>query len=311
MPELPEVETVLRGLKRRALGRKIVSVVVQTPSVIAGPAEEFMHDVEGRRFTSLRRKGKALAAELRAANGAPPTHIIIRLGMTGQVTIVPQDSPLAVHTHVRFLFDDRGEEMRFRDPRRFGGIRSCSPEELELIFGRMGPDAREMTFKQFETARRGRTVAIKGWLLNQQMMAGLGNIYADEALFEAHIHPRTPTGRISTARSRELLRAIHKVLNRAVKLQGTSFRDYIDIEGAPGNYGIRLRVYQRAGAPCGRCGTTLRRIIVCGRSSHFCPKCQPRPRRAAAPGRPRKTRDENRSSERRANPAPGTSGAKA
>ncbi|MGH9452483.1 MAG: bifunctional DNA-formamidopyrimidine glycosylase/DNA-(apurinic or apyrimidinic site) lyase [Terriglobia bacterium] len=299
MPELPEVETVLRGLSRRALGRKIVSVVVHTPSVIAGPVEQFMHDVEGRRFTSLRRKGKALAAELRAANGAPPTHIIIRLGMTGQVTIVPQNSPLQAHTHVRFLFDDGGEEMRFRDPRRFGGIRSCSPEELERIFGRMGPDAREISFEQFEAARRGRTGAIKGWLLNQQMLAGLGNIYADEALFEAHVHPRVVAGRISTARSRELLRAIHKVLNRAVKLQGTSFRDYIDIEGAPGNYGVRLRVYQRQGERCRRCGITLRRIIVCGRSSHFCPKCQPRPRRTAAPGRPRKTKDENRSSEKR------------
>ncbi|MGH9431006.1 MAG: bifunctional DNA-formamidopyrimidine glycosylase/DNA-(apurinic or apyrimidinic site) lyase [Terriglobia bacterium] len=290
MPELPEVETVLRGLSRRVLGRKIASVVVHNPSVIAGPVEEFTRGVADRCIVALRRKGKTLAAELHGSNGASPTYLIVRLGMTGQVTIVPPDSPVQPHTHVRFLFEDGGEEMRFRDPRRFGGLRSCSPEELERIFGRMGPDAREITFEQFEEVRRGRTGAVKGWLLNQQMLAGLGNIYADESLFEAGIHPRTPAGRISAARSRKLLRAIHKVLNRAVNLQGTSFRNYIDVEGMPGNYGIRLRVYQRDGKPCRRCGTTLRRIIVCGRSSHFCRKCQPRPRHPAAPGRPRKAK---------------------
>jgi formamidopyrimidine-DNA glycosylase len=288
MPELPEVETVLRGLTRRALGRKIASVVIHNASVITGPADEFAQSIEGREIVGLRRKGKALAAELKAENGNSPMHMIIRLGMTGQITIVPRDSPLQPHTHVRIIFDDRDEEMRFRDPRRFGSLRSCPPEELERIFGKLGPDAREISFNQFEEFRHARMGAIKGWLLNQQMLSGLGNIYADESLFEAGIHPRTPAGRISAAQSRKLLRAVHKVLNRAVDLQGTSFRDYTDIEGMPGRYGMRLRVYQRDGEPCRRCRTIVRRIVVCGRSSHFCPHCQPRPRRTAPAGRLRK-----------------------
>ncbi|HUY14415.1 MAG TPA: bifunctional DNA-formamidopyrimidine glycosylase/DNA-(apurinic or apyrimidinic site) lyase [Terriglobia bacterium] len=290
MPELPEVETVLRGLSRLALGRKIVGVEVSNPAVITGSAAEFKQGVVGRFITSLRRKGKALAAELRGSSGSAPAHIVIRLGMTGSVTIVEQSSPLQPHTHVRFRFEDCAEEMRFRDPRRFGSLRYCSDGELEAIFGRMGPDALEISREDFEEARRGRTGAVKGWLLNQAMLAGLGNIYADEALYQARIHPRAPAGRISTGKSRELFCAIQKVLDRAVKLQGTTFRDYIDIEGRPGNYGQRLRVYQRDGKPCRRCGTILRRIIVCGRSSHFCPECQPLPRRPAAPGRPRTAR---------------------
>ncbi len=290
MPELPEVETVLRGLSRRVLGRKIAGVEVSNPSVIAGSVSGFKQGVEGRTITSLRRKGKALAAELRGSNGGVPGHIVIRLGMTGSVTIVPRNSPVQPHTHVRFRFEDGAEEMRFRDPRRFGSLRFCPDGELEALFGRMGPDALEISHQKFEEARRGRTGAIKGWLLNQAMLAGLGNIYADEALYQARIHPRAPAGRISAGKSRALFCAIQRVLDRAVNLQGTSFRDYINIEGRPGNYGQRLRVYQRDGKPCRRCGTILRRIIVCGRSSHFCPECQPLPRRPAAPGRPRTAR---------------------
>ena len=260
---------------------------VLNPVVITGSATEFRTGVEGRLITSLRRKGKALAVGLRGSNGDAPAHIVIRLGMTGSITIVEQSSPLQPHTHVRFRFEDGGEEMRFCDPRRFGGLRYCSDGELEAIFVRLGPDALEISPEEFEAARRSRKGAVKGWLLNQAMLAGLGNIYADEALYQARIHPRSPAGRISASKSRELLSAIQQVLDRAVNLQGTSFRDYIDIEGQRGNYGQRLRVYQRHGKPCRRCGTTLRRIIVCGRSSHFCPQCQSLPRHPASPGRPR------------------------
>jgi formamidopyrimidine-DNA glycosylase len=128
---------------------------------------------------------------------------------------------------------------------------------------------------------RSRSGAIKSWLMNQQLLAGLGNIYADEALFAARIHPLTQPGRVPPEKARRLFNAVKRVLDRAVKLQGTSFRDYIDIEGRAGSFRKKLRVYQRTGQACRRCGEAIRRIVVAGRSSHFCPQCQPRPRHTA------------------------------
>ena len=288
MPELPEVETVRRGLERRVLGRAISAVRVFTPWVIRGDPKEFRCEIEGCRVKGLQRKGKTLALELESGDSAPSRYLIVRLGMTGQLTVTPSQSPLLTHTHVGFLLDDGGEELRYRDPRRFGMLRCSTPAEAEEIFHSLGPDALEISEGEFEQALRGRRGAIKGWLLNQSMLAGLGNIYADEALFEARIHPQTPAGKIPQNARILLHKAIRKVLERAVNLQGTSFRDYIDIEGRPGNFEPRLRVYGREGKPCPRCSMLIRRVVVCGRSSHFCPRCQPRPRRIAPPGKLRK-----------------------
>jgi formamidopyrimidine-DNA glycosylase len=286
MPELPEVETVLRGLKVRALGRQITTVDVRHPGAIAGSPEHFALNVEGRRIVRLERRGKAIGVELRGENTKEPSFLLIRLGMTGQFTVNPCNEPLEPHTHVRLALDEGREEIRFRDPRRFGRLRSCSRQELDEIFGRLGPDAQQITEVQFMRAMRGRKGAIKSWLMNQQVLAGLGNIYADEALFVARIHPLAQPGRVSVGKARLLFRAIQRILDRAVSLQGTTFRDYIDIEGRPGNYTPRLRVYQRTGEPCRRCKTKIRRVVIAGRSSHFCPRCQPRPRHVAAiPGR--------------------------
>ena len=173
--------------------------------------------------------------------------------MTGQFTVAARQAPLEPHTHVLLALDER-EELRFRDVRRFGRIRTCTREELEAAFGRMGPDAQEMTEAQFLSAMRDRHGAIKSWLMNQQLLSGLGNIYADESLFVARIHPLAQPGRVSARKAHRLFKAVRKVLEHAVKLQGTSFRDYVDIEGRPGNYEQRLRVYQRTGKPCRRCG---------------------------------------------------------
>jgi formamidopyrimidine-DNA glycosylase len=276
MPELPEVETVLQGLQKRALGRRIAAVEVRHPGAIIGSPEEFVAELEGRGIASLRRKGKVLALEL-AAKSAPPRCLLVRLGMTGQFTVCARESPLEPHTHVLLALGER-EELRFRDPRRFGRLRSCPREEVEAVFDRLGPDAQQMTEEQFLSAMRARRGAIKSWLMNQQVLAGLGNIYADEALFVAGIHPLAQPGRISARKARRLFRAVRKVLDHAVRLQGTSFRDYVDIEGRPGNYTPRLRVYQRTGKACRRCGQPIRRMVITGRSSHFCPRCQPRPR---------------------------------
>lgn len=281
MPELPEVETVSRGLRKRALGRRIVAVEVLHTGIIAGDVEDFISRVAGRTAVAVRRKGKVLAVELAGAKGSDAGYLIFRLGMTGQVTMQPLDVPLEPHTHVRMLFQGGKEELRFRDVRRFGRLRCLTREEFEALFESLGPDAQQATEEEFLRAMRGRRGAIKSWLLNQQGVSGLGNIYADEALFEAGIHPLAQPGRVSTASAHRLYRAVQKVLKRAVNLQGTTFRDYIDIEGRPGNFHQRLRVYQKTGKPCPRCGTPIRRIVVAGRSSHFCPHCQRRPRHTA------------------------------
>jgi formamidopyrimidine-DNA glycosylase len=275
MPELPEVETVLRGVQRFALRRRITKVDVLTPSVIAGTPEAFRTQIEARRIVGLERKGKILVLHLSSNSRAPAVHLVIRLGMTGQIVAVRSDAPLVTHTHVRMTLDGGADELRYRDVRRFGTLRWCSTKGLSTLLGSLGPDALKIHAAQFRQALRGRRGAIKGLLLNQAIIAGIGNIYADEALFDARMHPETTAGRITAVKARGLLQSIRKVLRRAVELQGTSFRDYIDIEGRPGNFLPRLQVYHRTGEPCLRCGSPIRRITVGGRSSHFCPRCQP------------------------------------
>ncbi len=278
MPELPEVETVRRGLEARATGRRIVDVEVRHPQVIVGSAELFEQDVRGV-IGRLDRKGKAIAVELLALNGDAPHYLLVRLGMTGQVTVVSRDYPLEPHTHARLMLEN-GEEIRYRDIRRFGRLRYCTREELEEIFSGMGPDAPAMTDAEFLAALAGRRTPIKSWLLNQGRLAGVGNIYADEALFAARIHPLSEARSLKPAQARELRRAVEHVLRRAIAMQGTSLRDYIDIEGRPGRFRIKLKVYQRTGEPCPRCGAKIRRLVLGGRSSHYCPRCQRRRRRS-------------------------------
>lgn len=269
MPELPEVETLRRGLERRVLGRTIAAVEIVRPSVMRGRAS-----LIGCRVARLRRKGKILQVELSRNGNEISACAVIRLGMTGQLVLTARAAPLKPHTHLCIRLAEGRKELRFRDPRRFGSVRFCTPEEAERIFQSLGPDALEITPEEFERNLQGRRGAIKGWLLNQKLIAGVGNIYADEALFESRIHPRAIAGGISPERARRLHEAVQKVLQRAIECQGTSFRDYIDIEGRPGNFKARLLVYGREGDACLRCGARIRRIVICGRSSHFCPNCQ-------------------------------------
>lgn len=287
MPELPEVETIAHGLRKRAQGRRVTTVEIAQPAVIVGLPEEFVLRVEGRVIKEVQRKGKVLAIELGAPDGARPLYLLVRLGMTGQFMVVRRQAPLEPHTHVRLALGEGQEELRFRDVRRFGRLRCCTGEELEAALGELGPDAQQINEEQFLAALGGRRGALKSWLMNQRLLAGLGNIYADEALFLARIHPLAQPGRISREKTRALYKSVQRVLERAVALQGTSFRDYIDIEGRPGSFWPRLRVYQRTGEPCRRCKAKIRRIVIAGRSSHFCPRCQPRPRHVAGMRGPR------------------------
>ncbi len=281
MPELPEVETVRRGLAGRVLGRRVTAVEVRHPQILVGSPETFARAVGGCSIVGVKRKGKALAIELTAPNSEPPHYLLLRLGMTGQFVVAPRQAPLLPHTHLRLVLEEGAEELRYRDTRRFGRVRCLERAELDEVFRRLGPDAEEISEEEFLGALRGRHGAIKTWLMNQQLISGLGNIYADEALFVARIHPLARAGRLSPPAARRLLGAVKKILARAVALQGTSFRDYIDIEGRPGNFLPRLRVYQRTGQPCRRCRQAIQRIVVGGRSSHYCPRCQPRPRLVA------------------------------
>ena len=287
MPELPEVETVRRGLERHAVGRQITAVELIHPGVIAGACRNFAPAVRGGRVEAVERKGKVLAVRFAPAKRKSPLYLVVRLGMTGQLLVVPRAEPLQPHTHLRLVLDDGAKEIRYRDVRRFGRLRCATRVELDEILARLGPDAREITGEQFLHALRGRTAPIKSWLMNQRFLAGVGNIYADESLFAARIHPRTPAGRLSLPAARRLHRAVKRVLDRAVAFQGTSFRDYRDTEGQMGRFWEKLRVYQRTGEPCRRCRLPIRRIVVGGRSTHFCPHCQSRPRSAAAPRRKR------------------------
>jgi formamidopyrimidine-DNA glycosylase len=287
MPELPEVETVTRGLNEQALGLTIAGVEVRHSGIIVGSPETFAESLRGRRILAVRRKGKVLVVEL-ARDTDPLRYLVVRLGMTGQLTLQPREAPLKPHTHLRLAFDEGRKELRFRDVRRFGNLRSLDAAELSKFLARLGPDAQQATPEEFLAAMRGRRGAIKSWLINQQALAGLGNIYADEALFEARIHPLAQPGHVARAKALALYRAVQKVLARAVARQGTSFRDYLDIEGRPGRFAIQLKVYQRAGEPCRRCRTRIRRVVIGGRSSHFCPRCQPSPRHVAKMRGPRK-----------------------
>jgi formamidopyrimidine-DNA glycosylase len=285
MPELPEVETILRGLAEHALGRRVTAVEVRNRAVIMGAAADFVRNIAGKLIAGLERKGKVLAVRLSGKNPEVPRYLVVRLGMTGQVTVTPREAPLEPHTHVRLALGAGNEELRFRDVRRFGRLRCCTRRELEAVFARLGPDAREITEEQFLAALRGRRGAIKNWLINQAFLSGVGNIYADEALFAARIHPLTPAGYLPLAAARRLHRGVKRILDRAIAWGGTSVRDYRNAEGRPGDFLSELRVYQRTGEPCRRCRRPIRRLVISGRSSHFCPHCQPRPRRALPPGR--------------------------
>jgi len=287
MPELPEVETIARGLRKGALGECLTGVEVRHRGVLIGSAEEFASQLQNQRLVAVRRKGKVLAVELRTSNGGVPRYLVVRLGMTGQFTVVPRHAPVEPHTHVRLLLGGGKNELRFRDIRRFGRLRCCTREELEAVLRELGPDAQEMTEEQFLGAMRGRRGAIKSWLMNQRLLAGLGNIYADEALFAAGIHPLAQPRRISRQAASRLFKAVRKVLDRAVRLGGTTFSDYLNAEGRPGAFLAKLRVYQRTGEACRRCRQAIRRIVIAGRSCHFCPRCQPRPRNVASMRGPR------------------------
>lgn len=283
MPELPEVETVARGLRQTILGRRILSVTLGKTDFIDDPAALEQH-LPGRQIEAVERYGKFML--LRLSGGEPlvsengdaaPASLLVHLGMTGQIAPGPAAQPLEKHTHVCLVLDD-GRELRYTDARRFGRIAYLTKELLAEELAGFGADPLEVSQEEFAERICGRRARIKALLLDQSVLRGVGNIYADESLWKAKIHPARLGARLSRNEAVTLRRALQDILRKAIALRGSSISDFLDAEGEPGEYQRHHRAYGREGKSCYRCKTPIRRAIVAGRSSYFCPKCQPSPR---------------------------------
>jgi formamidopyrimidine-DNA glycosylase len=291
MPELPEVETIARGLASRVTGDVIESVWLGSkPEPLKSPAAEIVTTLESRRIASVRRVGKHIVFDLEsngvgrapsparkasrprvAGRSARPTQNqaqwIVHLGMTGRVVVCEPQAEVAKHTHA-ILRLASGRELRFVDPRRFGRL------SVAHGFETVGSEPLEVELDRFVSLFRGRKTPIKSALLNQKLLRGVGNIYADESLFRAGIRPRRRAASLTREDLRRLYLAVQKVLKEAIALGGSSVSDYVDADGEEGFFQLQHRVYGREGEGCLVCKTPIKRVVIAGRSSHYCLKCQ-------------------------------------
>ncbi len=278
MPELPEVETIARGLDERVRGDLIESVWLGShPEPLKSPAREISSVLSGSRIRKVRRVGKHIVFDLEgddrrkrkpSLNGQ--RQWIVHLGMSGRMLVTVPNEPIAKHTHAVASLAS-GRELRFVDPRRFGRLSVVVTED-----GFSGPGTEPLTImlEEFTKLFRGRKTPIKAALLNQKLLHGVGNIYADESLFRAGIRPRRQAGRLTALELKRLHRSVREVLQEAIKLGGSSVSDYVDSEGRKGFFQLQHRVYLRTGEPCLVCDTPIKRIVIGGRGTHYCPKCQ-------------------------------------
>jgi formamidopyrimidine-DNA glycosylase len=283
MPELPEVETVVRGLRLSLPGRALVDVRFGKTDFVANPGE-IAERLPGTRIANVTRLGKFICIELdegapSAAFRAPASalYLIIHLGMTGQLKVVGSGESVAPHTHGFFVLDD-GRELRYTDIRRFGRMLLIPESRLAEFTEKLGKEPLEISTEEFCRYFASRRARVKALLLDQSVLRGIGNIYADESLFRARLHPARTSQNLTNKQLLALHGAIRQVLADAIRFRGSSISDFVDSEGHRGEFQLRHRVYQRDGKPCFRCKATIRRVIVAGRSSHFCPRCQPPPR---------------------------------
>jgi formamidopyrimidine-DNA glycosylase len=279
MPELPEVETVARGLQREVVGRKILRVTLGKTDFIDNPAE-VESQLPGRKILSVERYGKFMLMWLSAEENVDENRdgaLLVHLGMTGMLRPQTMNEPQRKHTHVVLQLDD-GRELRYVDPRRFGRMAYLSGETLREELVRFGLDPLEAGPEEFTRRIRERKARIKALLLDQTVLRGVGNIYADESLWKAKIHPAHVGSKLKLDQVERLYKELQKILQRAIDLRGSSISDFLDADGEPGEYQQHHRVYGREGKPCSRCKTAIRRAIVAGRSSYFCSTCQKAPR---------------------------------
>lgn len=279
MPELPEVETVVRGLRLSLPGREIVEVRFGKTDFVESP-EAISEQLPGRRIADVRRMGKFICIGLEPGAIQPSSpsrlYLIVHLGMTGRLTVIPSAESVVPHTHGFFVLDD-GRELRYTDIRRFGRILVVPESGLAKFTRHLGREPLEVSAEEFCREFESRRARVKALLLDQSVLRGVGNIYADESLFRARLHPARIAENLTKKQLLALHRTVKQVLEEAILSRGSSISDYVDSEGKRGRFQLRHRVYQREGKPCFRCKAIIRRVIVAGRSSHFCPRCQPAP----------------------------------
>jgi formamidopyrimidine-DNA glycosylase len=268
MPELPEVEVTRRGLAARLAGRVISGVEVREPR-LRWPISGEVRDLAGRTVKAVRRRGKYLLVD--CGDG----HLILHLGMSGSLRVLPPGTPAGKHDHFDLLLGDR--ILRLRDPRRFGAVLwapgDASTHRLLAHLG-VEPLSRALDAARLHALTRAHRTAIKLFLMDARRIVGVGNIYASESLFRAGVNPRMKANRISLEKSRKLSAAIKLTLHKAIRAGGSTLRDFVGADGNPGYFQQRYWVYDRAGKPCRRCATAIRRIVQGQRSTFFCPQCQ-------------------------------------
>jgi len=270
MPELPEVETTRRGIAPHLEGLAVSGVTVRQRQLRWPVPKGLGRSLKGQTLRKVSRRGKYLLL------GFDRGTVILHLGMSGSLRLVPCDTPAGKHDHVDIAFDG-GPCLRLTDPRRFGAVLHTRGDPLtHELLARLGPEPLEPGFDGrwlFEHSRKRRQ-AVKAFIMDSKVVVGVGNIYASEALFLAGIHPRRPAGRISAARYDALAEAIREVLAAAIEAGGTTLRDFIQSDGRPGYFARELHVYGREGEPCPNCGTPIRQEVICQRSSYYCTTCQ-------------------------------------
>ncbi len=270
MPELPEVETIVRDLRPALVGRRIGAMRKSLRSLRSPWKKSWRRHLQGARVQSIERRGKWIIISLDSE-----VCLLMHLGMTGQLRVLPASEPMARHTHLIFDLDGVGRQLRFRDVRRFGQATVIETRSLNDFFdqSRLGPEPFQMDASYWDQRLSATRRSLKAVLLDQTVVAGIGNIYADEALFEACLHPARSACRLTAAERQRLRKVLPKVLHRAIKGRGSTIRDFVDGAGLAGGYQNEFRAYGRAGEPC--CSRPISRVRLAGRSTHFCPGCQP------------------------------------
>lgn len=275
MPELPEVESVARALRRNLVSRRCLGLDVSFAGAMQPSPSAVRRAMVGRVLRMVDRHGKYLVLTFAAPDGSgSPTFVMLHLRMTGQVCL---DDGRPPDRHVRLVLRFEDRTVHYRDIRKFGRWTVVGPDWRERDLAHVGPDMLTVTTRDWLARVRGRRAPLKAVLLDQGLAAGLGNIYADEALFRAGVHPLAAPADCDEDSLRRVLSAARSVLRLAIDHGGTTFLNFADFDGRPGNFRRRLRVYGRGGEPCRRCRATLERIVVGGRSTTFCPACQTAP----------------------------------
>ena len=279
MPELPEVETVVRDLRPLLVGRRVVAVRAGAKKLRTPWRKAWGAALTGAAVEAVRRRGKWIVVDLSTGG-----RLVVHLGMTGQFTVAAGDADVTNHLHLRFDLDD-GRQLRFRDPRRFGSAELFPDEAAVLthLAERLGPEPGDLDPAAFRAALRRTVRTLKAVLLDQTVVAGVGNIYADEALHRSGLHPQRRGTTVTAAEADRLREAVTAVIAHAIEHRGSTIRDYVGGAGQRGGYQDEFRVYGRTGEPCPGCAAAIEVVRVAGRSSHYCPRCQPAPRRARAP----------------------------